>query len=100
MTHMHLLIFDFLQHKPAVVPALRALRISDHLPFRFVYALGAERIRARQATQLAEEVVGIHEMRPCSCQSSRDFWRSGRHKDTLDSAQFDQRVDSMSAKRL
>lgn len=40
----NVLVLDFLKYEPAVVPAPRALRVTDHHPFRFVQTLRTKRI--------------------------------------------------------
>ena len=46
----HILISDFYEHEPAVIPTSRALRICNDHPLGLVQALRAEGVVLRQTT--------------------------------------------------
>lgn len=58
------LILDLRENQPAVVPAARARRIADDLPFGLIQALGAERIVLGEATKFTQEVIGVDVVGP------------------------------------
>ena len=96
----NVLILDFLQHEPAVIPAARGRSVRDDHPLGLVQAFRAERIACRQTAHLGEEIVRVDIVRPGVRQRFGNVGRAIGAKQFLNASQLDQGIDAMVLERL
>src|SRR6266536_966804 len=93
----NILVLYLQKNQPAVVPAADAVRIPNNEPFCFVETLRAEGVVLCEASELAEEVVGVDVVGPGGCHWFCDFGGVEVCEDFLNPAQFRDGVDTMSS---
>jgi hypothetical protein len=90
-----LLILNLQKHQPAIIPAADAVWVADDEPFRLVQALRGEGVVLSEASELAEEIVGVDIVGPGGGHWFCDFCGVEVREYFLNSAKFCDGVDTV-----
>ena len=92
-----LLLANFVQDKPAIVPAEGTIWVFDHSPFRIIQALVAEWVISGESSKFGQEAVARNVVIPCCSHWLGVFSDVDAGKDLFDSAKFGEGIDLVGA---